>query len=173
MFTQVTERPWEIDTRDLPIFILWLRSLKTPETLVFLLHLALFRLVGLWNEDYWNFSHFFYRISFCFRVYMPVTAKQIIHGKIRSRKKLLQKHQKTPETLGFLLHIRSRNAFNCHSKSKSLTGKANHSREKHFAHGKANSVTAKANSLTSNSIRSRQNQIAHGKNKSTQHAIFL
>ena len=32
MFTQVTERPWEIDTRDLPIFILLLRSLKTPET---------------------------------------------------------------------------------------------------------------------------------------------
>ena len=31
MFTQVTERPWEIDTR-VPIFIQCLRSLKTPET---------------------------------------------------------------------------------------------------------------------------------------------
>ena len=35
MFTQVTEGPWEIETRDLPIFM------TTPG------HLALFRLVGL------------------------------------------------------------------------------------------------------------------------------
>ena len=42
MFTKVIERPWEIDTRDLPIFILW-----HQKRLVFLLNLALFRLVGL------------------------------------------------------------------------------------------------------------------------------
>ena len=42
MFTQVTERPWEIDIRNLPIFIL-----RHQKRLVFLLRLALFRLVGL------------------------------------------------------------------------------------------------------------------------------
>ena len=42
MFTQVTERLWEIHSRDLPIFIL-----RHEKRLVFLLHLALFLLVGL------------------------------------------------------------------------------------------------------------------------------
>ena len=48
----------------LPIFILHL---------VFLLHLALFRLVSLSKQRiFWTFSHCFYKISFCSRVYMYV-----------------------------------------------------------------------------------------------------
>ena len=42
MQSKVIERPWEIDTRDLPIFIL-----RHQKRLIFLLHLALFWLVGL------------------------------------------------------------------------------------------------------------------------------
>ena len=42
MFTQVTECQWEIDTQDLPIFIV-----RHQKRLIFLLHLVLFRLVGL------------------------------------------------------------------------------------------------------------------------------
>ena len=37
---------------------------------------------------------------------------------------------------------------NCHCKSKSLTAKANHSRQEQITHGKRKSLTAKANSFT-------------------------
>ena len=50
-------------------------------------------------------------------------------------------------------------ANNCHGESKSLTAKANRSRQKKIAHGKRKSLTAKAN-------RSRRKQMAHGERKS-------
>ena len=90
---------------------------------------------------------------------MPVTAKQIIHGKIRSRKKLLQKHQKTPETLVFLyIYVLGMRL--------TVTAKANHSRKKQITHGKSISLTAKQIQSRQKQIRSRQNQFALGKIKS-------
>ena len=50
------------------------------------------------------------------------------------------------------LHVRSWNAFNCHGKSKSLTGKAIRSRQKQIAHGKT--------------------KFTHGKSKSTKMRYF-
>ena len=73
------------------------------------------------TKDYWTFSHCFYRISFCSRVYMYV--------------------------LGMRLTV---------------TAKANHSRQKHFAHGKSKFshgkskfAHGKSNSLTAKANRSR------------------
>ena len=68
MFIQVTERPWEIDTRDLPVFIL-----RHQKRLVYLLHLALFRLVGLSKRKIIEPSFIvFTGFPFCSRVYMYV-----------------------------------------------------------------------------------------------------
>ena len=59
------------------------------------------------TKDYCTFSHCFYRISFCFRVYMYVLGMHAL----------------------------------------TVTAKANHSRQKEFAHGKSKSLTARTNSL--------------------------
>ena len=72
-------------------------------------------------------------------------------------------------------------AHSCHGKSKSLTARANHSRQKQITHGKSKSLTARANhswqkqithgkskSLTAKANRSRQKQIVHGKSNFTQ-----
>ena len=91
---------WEIDTRDLPIFILWLQSLKTLET------------PGL-SITFGTFSATVFR-----------------NQRLLNLLSLLLQHFH----LLSCLHARSRNAFNCHGKSKSLTAKTN-------------SLTAKANQL--------------------------
>ena len=63
-------RTWE-NTRDLPIFIPWLRSLKTPETPGLSITFGtLSTCRSFKTKDYWTFSHCFYRISFSSRVYM-------------------------------------------------------------------------------------------------------
>ena len=80
MFTQ---RSWEIDTRDLPIFILWLQSLKTPETPGLSITFGtLSACRSFETKDYWTFFHCFYRISLCSRVYIYVFG--IAHGKNKS-----------------------------------------------------------------------------------------
>ena len=113
MFTQVTERPWEIDTRDLPIFIL-----RHQKRLVFVLHLALFRLVGL-------------------------SKRKITEPSLTAF---------TGFPFAFVFRCTFSECVNCH-------GKSNHSREKQFAHGKSNSLTAKANHSRQEHIHSRQKQI--------------
>ena len=58
---------------NLPIFIVWLRSLKTPETPgVSITFGTLSACRSFETKYYWTFSHCFYRISFCSRVYMYV-----------------------------------------------------------------------------------------------------
>ena len=67
-----------IDTRDLPIFIPWLRSQKTTETpglSITFGTLSAFR--SFETKDYWTFSPCFYRISFCSRVYMYVLGMRL------------------------------------------------------------------------------------------------
>ena len=80
MFKQVTERAWEIDTRDLLYLYLsydcdlW----KYQKRLVFLLHLALFWLVGLSKRKIVEPSlNCFYRIFFCSRVYMHILGMRL------------------------------------------------------------------------------------------------
>ena len=52
-----------------PIFILWLRSLKTPETPDLSITFGtLSACRSFETKDYWTFSHCFYRIAFCSRV---------------------------------------------------------------------------------------------------------
>ena len=79
------------------------------------------------------------------------------------------------------LHIEYYGGSQLSRQSKSLTAKANHSRQKQITHGKSKSLTAKANRSRQKQIRSKQKQIVahgknkftHGKSKLTQNAIFL